>query len=101
MLQLRQFDLEFPFPGGGTLGENVEDKRGAVQNLAVKEPLEVSALRGREFVVKYYGVDVCLSTMVGKLFCFPFPYEGRGARRSQLLNTVADHICSGAHRQLG
>src|SRR5206468_1449469 len=47
MLQLGQLDLQLPLAGAGALGENVQDKRGAVQNLAIEDALQISALGGR------------------------------------------------------
>src|SRR6266700_8327412 len=35
MLELRQFDLQLAFSRAGALGENIEDERGAIENLAI------------------------------------------------------------------
>ena len=44
MLQLRQLDLQLAFTRAGALGENVENQRSPIENLAVENLLEVTAL---------------------------------------------------------
>ena len=44
MLELRQLDLQLAFARAGALGEDVENQRRAVENLAVKDFFKVAAL---------------------------------------------------------
>ena len=47
MLQLREFHLELAFARPGALGEDVEDQRRAVEDLAIEQRFKVAALGGR------------------------------------------------------
>src|SRR4051794_10098811 len=46
VLQLREFDLEFAFPRAGSLSKDVENERRAIQDFAIENFFEVTALRG-------------------------------------------------------
>ncbi len=46
MLELRQLDLQLAFASAGAPGEDVEDQRRAVEDLAVEDAFEITALRG-------------------------------------------------------
>ena len=50
--QLRQLHLEFARPGHGVLGENIQNKLGTVNNLALGDVGQVVQLGGRKFAVK-------------------------------------------------
>jgi hypothetical protein len=100
MLQLGQFDLELAFAGPGSLGENIKDERGAVENLAIEDPFEVAALGGGKFLVEDDGVDVGPAAMLGELIGFAFADEGGGARGGQFLDSVAYDFAAGSGGQL-
>src|SRR5206468_3789134 len=63
MLQLREFDLQLAFFGAGALGENVENERSPIDDLALEDILQIAALSGGKFVVKNDGIDILFATM--------------------------------------
>ena len=101
MLQLRQLDLEFAFARTGALGENIQNQRSTVQDLTVKNFLEVAALRRGKLVVENNRVDVRLAAMLGKFIGFPLADEGRRTGSGHLLQAVADNISTGRNGQFG
>ena len=56
--QLRQLDLHHPLLARGVLGEDVEDQRHAVDDVAPEQLLQVALLSGRQLVVEDHDVDV-------------------------------------------
>src|SRR5207248_3151403 len=56
--QLRQLHLHHAFLAASVLGEDVEDQRDAVDDIAAELLLEVALLRGRQLVVEHHHVDV-------------------------------------------
>ena len=58
ILQLRELNLEPPFPAPRPLCENVEDKLGAVEDLAREQIFQIASLRRRQFIVKNNRRDV-------------------------------------------
>jgi len=99
MLKLRQFDLQFSFFGPGALSKNVENQRSAVEDLAVENPLQIAALRGRKFVIEDDGIDVLLATKISELVGFARADECPGDWRFQLLCAVADDFSTGGGSQ--
>ena len=56
--ELRELDLHHALLAVRVLGEDVEDQRDAVDDVAREQLLEVALLRGRELVVEDHEVDV-------------------------------------------
>jgi len=90
VLELGELDLKFAFFGAGPLGENVQDERGAVQDLAVEYFFEVATLSGREFVVEDNSVDVLFATVPSELVGFAGADECAGDGCLQFLGAVAN-----------
>ena len=63
-MQLSQLNLQFTFMGPRALGENIEDKSGAVEHTTLQLSFNIALLAGGEVVVKnnqlgataFYGV---------------------------------------------
>ena len=91
MLELSQFHLEFSLPGAGALSEDIQDQRGAIQNLAVENLLQIPALSGREFFIKDDRVHLPFLAFSGKRLGLARPDEGGRHGRFQLLNSLSDH----------
>ena len=102
MLELRQFDLQLAFARAGALGEDVEDERRAVENLAVENLLQVAALRGGKFVVEDDRVHVLLPAVARRT---PRPCLCRCTWRRmgvvEFLRAVADDFAAGGGGQFG
>ena len=58
MLELSEFDLEFTFVGTGSLGENIQNQTGTVENATLKFALNISLLAWRQRMVKQYQLAV-------------------------------------------
>src|SRR5579859_6477246 len=101
MLQLCQLDLQLAFARSSALGENVQNQRGAIQNLTIENLLQVSALGGGQFVIKDDRIDIRLATMQGKFVGFSFANKSAGAGSSQLLEALSHHLASSGSSQFG
>lgn len=100
VLQLRQLDLQAPLAGPRATGEDVEDELRAVEHLAAREHLEVSPLRGREFVVKDQRGHLRLAALAGHLLGLAFAdVVGRGGA-VEFLDDCIDDLRSGCGREL-
>src|SRR5689334_19454920 len=95
MLQLRQLDLEFALAGAGTLGEDIENQGGAIENLALEKLFQIAALRRRKFVVEDDGVDLVLLTPFGEFGGFARPDERGREGRFNFLAAGSHHLSSG------
>src|SRR5437016_5759664 len=89
MLQLSQLNLQLALARPGALRKYVENQRGAIENLAIEDLLEVAALRGRKFFVENDRVHVRPAAMQGKFISLAFADESTGARRGHFLHPVA------------
>ena len=63
---LCQFHLRFGIGGLGAHGEDVEDERGAVENLDLQHGFDVAELFGREFVVEDHHAHGLRLLLVGR-----------------------------------
>ena len=63
---LRQLYLRFGIGGLGAHGEDVEDERGAVENLDLQHGFDVAELFGREFVVEDHHAHGLRLLLVGR-----------------------------------
>ena len=53
MAQLRQLNLQLPFMGACTLGENIKNQAGAVDNATLAQALKITFLsRGQRMIKK-------------------------------------------------
>ena len=101
MLQLGQLDLQLAFPRAGALGENIENEGSAIEDFAIKDLLQISALRRRKLVVENDGINVSAPAMLGKLIGLAFADERAGAGGSHFLGAVAHDFCTGSGGQFG
>ena len=69
--QLGQLDLGLALLGGGVLGEDVQDHRGAVDGRAAQELLQVARLGRGQLVVEDHGVGVHRVGQVAQLLGLP------------------------------
>src|SRR5258705_3532281 len=92
MLQLSQLDLQFAFAGPGALGKDVENQRGAIEHLTLKNCLQVAALRRRKVIIEDDGIDFGTTTFSSKFVCLAAADESAGHRRFQFLGSVADDL---------
>src|ERR1039457_7193623 len=100
MLELSQLDLELALAGAGALGENVENERGAVEDLAIEGPLQIATLGRGKLVIKDDGIDIRLVANPGEFLRLAFADVGGRARRGQLLDAVADDFAARGGGQL-
>ena len=82
-------------------GENVENERRAVEDLAVERLLQIAALRGGKLVVEDDGVHIRLLAVLGELLGLAFADVSGGARRGHLLNPIADDFTPRGSGQFG
>ena len=101
VLQLRHLDLHLAFARACALGEDVEDQRGSIQHLTVKDPLQVAGLRRTQFVIKDHRVHHPLFGQLGKFTGLAFTNEGGDMRSVELLRAFADDGGPGRCGQLG
>jgi len=97
---LSQFNLKLAFPGAGALRENIQDKRSAIQHLAIEDLFQVTALGRGKFVVKNDRIDICLAAIQSKLVSLAFADVRACARRGQFLEPIAYYSATGGCRQL-
>src|SRR6266568_2651971 len=95
MLELGQFDLQLAFSRAGALGENIEDERGAIENLAIEHLLQVAALGWRKLIVENHRINVRAPAVLSELIGLALADERAGARRRHLLYPIADHFSPG------
>lgn len=100
MLELRQLDLELAFARAGALGKNIENQRGAIEHLAVKDFFQVAALGGREFVIEDDRIDIGLPAVGGEDIGFAFADERGGAGGGHFLDAIAHDLAAGSCGQL-
>ncbi len=101
MLQLRQFNLQFPFARPGALRENVQDERRAVEHFAIEHALQIPALGGRKFIIEYNRVHLLRAAASRKLAGLAAADKGPGHGRLQFLRAVPDDLAACRGRQLG
>lgn len=99
MLELRQFNLQLAFPRAGPLREDVENQRGAVQNLELEKLLQVAGLRGGKLIVENDRVHVVLFAERGEFARFAFADVGGGIGRLDFLRAFADDFAAGGGGQ--
>ncbi len=95
MLELRQLDLQLAFARPGALGEDVEDERRAVENLALEDFFEVAALRGRKVVVENHRVHVVAPAEVREFLRLALADERGGRERFHFLDSGVNDLSSG------
>ncbi len=103
VLEQRHLDLCHAFPGGGVLGEDVEDHRLAVDYVAVEGALQVALLCRGEAVVEDDNVDVEPLGDGRQLVDLSLAHEGRRIGGVALHQNDVDRVgtgCLGEPRQL-
>ena len=73
VLELRQFHLRLGNSRAGAGGKDIEDERGAVDQLTTEGALQVADLDGGEVVVKNHEVRLALGGKPLQLFDLAFP----------------------------
>jgi len=101
MLQLRQFNLQFPLSCAGALRKNIKNQRGPIQDFAIEHPLQIAALGRRKFVVKDNRVHIRKAAMLGKFVSLTFANESGRARRNHPLQTISDDLPTSGGGQFG
>ena len=101
MFELRELHLQLALPRACALREDVEDERGAVENLALENLLQIARLRPAQIVVEDDRVHVQLFALFGKLHRLAAADEGAGHGRLQLLPARAGHDAAGRLREFG
>lgn len=94
VLELRKFDLQLAFAGAGALGKDIEDQRGAIENFAVEYFLEITALRGGEFVIENDGIDISAMAEAGKFVGLAFADKSGGVGSGHFLQPVAHDMAA-------
>ena len=61
ILQLREFDLQPPFPTARALRKDVENELRAIQHFARKKIFQIAALRGRKLVIENDRRDLLIA----------------------------------------
>ncbi len=90
--ELGQLDLGLALEGGGVLGEDVEDHRGAVEGGALQDLLEVVLLCRAELVVEHHGVGVVVDGRIEDLAGLALADEGGGVGCVALLHDPVDGV---------
>ena len=101
VLELGQLDLQLAFAGARALGEDLEDQRGAVEQLALEDLLQVAALGAGQLVVEDDGVHLLLLAVPGELLRLARADVGARMRRLQLLRAVAHDLRADRAGQFG
>ena len=76
------------------LGEDVEDQRDAIDDVAREQLLEVALLRGRELVVEHHEVDVERFRELAQLFRLARTDVGGGIGSVAPLEHELDRLCA-------
>ena len=100
MLELSQFNLQFALSRSCALGKNIEDQRSPIENLAIKDSFQVSALGRGKLVIKNHRVDVLPLAKLGEFVRLAPANERAGHGRFQLLGPTANHIPTRGSGQL-
>ncbi len=90
--QLRELHLQHALLAGGVLGEDVEDQRDAVDDVALEQRLEVALLRGRQLVVEHHDVDVERVGELAQLRGLALADVGRGVGPVAALELALDRV---------
>ena len=91
--------LQFSFAGLGALGKNIQDQRGAVNNLYPDDFFQVFGLRPGHFVVHDHQIRFPGLGLQLKLIGFSAAHKGGRIRLGPLLEIPSDHHGTGAFRQ--
>ena len=78
VFQLRQFNLELPFPGSRMAGEYIQDQLRPVKHPARQLVLKVAQLRWRQVMVKQH--DLCLGRCNCPRHFLHLPFADQGCR---------------------
>ena len=101
MLQLRHLNLHLALAGLRTLGEDVENERGAIEHLAIKYTLQIARLCGTKFVIKNDRINRPIPAVFCEFCGLSLADESGGMRTRQLLESIADYLCSRGVGQFG
>ncbi len=91
-MQLRELHLQAPFMSPGTASEDIENQRGAIDDLDIEHLLKVSLLGWRQLVVDQDEVILERLTPLLDLLQLTFPDVGAGERVFQSLADRADDL---------
>jgi len=97
--QLRYFDLQLTLRRPGALGEDIEDKLGAVNHSQPEFLFEIARLHGAERIVKNGEGSTPLMRHFADIGGLTAPDESTGINRLQLLLNLSCDRCAGGFRQ--
>src|ERR1043166_4139939 len=86
---------------GARCAKNVQNQRGAVEDLAVEDLLQVAALGRGKFVIEDDRVHVRAPAMLCELIRLPFADECARARGRHFLHSLSYDLAAGGGGQLG
>lgn len=101
MLQLRQLNLKFALASARALSEYVQNQRCSVENLAIENFLQISALGGRQFVIENDSIDALALAVLCEFLSFARTDKGPGDRRLEFLRAITDNFAAGCRGQFG
>ena len=101
ILQLRELDLQLPFPGARAAREDVEDELRAVHDFAAERFLEIAQLRRAQLVVEDDDVDAQFVARRGQRLHFTAAKKRRRIGPRALLQHAQDDAGSGGRSQTG
>ncbi len=101
ILQLRELDLQLPFPRARAAREDVEDELRAVDDLAAERLLEIAQLRRAQLVVEDDDVDAQFVARRGQRLHFAAAEERRRVGPRALLQHAQDDGRAGGRGEAG
>ena len=100
VLELCQLDLQAALTGLRTLGKNIQNQGGAVDDGGVYHLLDILQLGRRQLVVKNHQIDILSADKIRHLLQAPSAHQGSRVRLFLLLDDPPHHLCAGRLRQL-
>ncbi len=99
VMKLGKFDLEATFLRARMLGEDVENELCAINDLRAEHRAQITALRGRQLIVKDHRADIIFFHAASQFFRFAFADEGTGIQGCLLADDAVCHIRAGRLRK--
>ena len=98
---LGKFHLQLTFPCLGTLGENVKNQAGAIQNLYTQLFTEDTHLGWCELIVEDSKVALVGFNQIFHLFDFTLTDKAVGVGRGKILHDESDRLTAGSFNKGG
>ena len=93
MIQLSQLNLQFPFGTLGSLGENVEDQAGTINNPALQDALKIALLRWGQSMIENDQIGTVRSHFGTNFLDFAFTRKGCRVGASPLALHLRTDCC--------